>query len=125
MTCWLRAATQSCTANDQPNARRAPRKLGKTPPHPGYETSLTGFVASLLVFPRCRRTRHDERGDRWSEVSSHQGGGVDLGRIERFAEGRIRYVSENLGRLLFVVEWERGGASVLFPEEISLLDDGR
>ena len=46
-----------------------------------------------------------------------------LGRIERFAEGRVRYVSENLGRLLFFVEWERGGSSVLFPEEISLFDD--
>jgi len=46
-----------------------------------------------------------------------------LGRIEHFAEGRVRYVSENLGRLLFFVEWERGGSSVVFPEEISLLDD--
>jgi len=26
------------------------------------------------------------------------------GRIEPFAEGRVRYVSENLGRLLFVIE---------------------
>jgi hypothetical protein len=45
------------------------------------------------------------------------------GRIERFAEGRIRYVTENLGRLLFVVDWERGGSTVVFPEEISLLSE--
>jgi hypothetical protein len=37
-------------------------------------------------------------------------------------EGKIRCVSENLGRLLFMVEWDRGGSSVVFPEEVELLE---
>ncbi len=44
------------------------------------------------------------------------------GRVERFAEGKIRYVSENLGRLLVFVDWDNGGSSVLFPEEVELLE---
>lgn len=44
------------------------------------------------------------------------------GRIEPMSEGKIRYVSENLGRLLVLVDWDRGGSSVLFPEEVELLD---
>ena len=42
-------------------------------------------------------------------------------RVERFAEGRIRYVSENLGRLLLVIDWDRGGSTVLFPEEVEII----
>jgi hypothetical protein len=45
------------------------------------------------------------------------------GRIDRFAEGRVRYVTENLGRLLLIIEWARGGSTVLFPAEVSLLDE--
>jgi hypothetical protein len=37
------------------------------------------------------------------------------------AEGKIRYVSENLGRFLVLVDWDKGGSTVLFPEEIELL----
>ena len=37
------------------------------------------------------------------------------------AEGKIRYVSENLGRFLVLVDWDKGGSSVLFPEEIEVL----
>ncbi len=44
------------------------------------------------------------------------------GRIAPLSEGKIRYVSENLGRLLVLVEWDRGGSSVLFPDEIELLE---
>jgi len=44
------------------------------------------------------------------------------GFVERLAEGRIRYANENLGRLLLVVDWDRGGSSVVFPEEVSILD---
>ena len=44
------------------------------------------------------------------------------GRIEPNTEGKIRCVSENLGRLLFMIEWDRGGSSVLFPEEVELLE---
>ncbi len=44
------------------------------------------------------------------------------GRIEPMTEGKIRYVSENLGRLLFMVDFDRGGSSVLFPEEVELLE---
>jgi hypothetical protein len=34
-------------------------------------------------------------------------------RIERFSEGKIRYSSENLGRLFIVIDWDRGGSTVL------------
>jgi hypothetical protein len=44
------------------------------------------------------------------------------GRIEPMTEGKILYVSENLGRLLFLVDWDRGGSSVIFPEEVELLE---
>ena len=44
------------------------------------------------------------------------------GRVEPLSEGKIRYVSENLGRLLVLVDWDKGGSSVLFPEEVELLD---
>ena len=44
------------------------------------------------------------------------------GRFEPMTEGKIRYVSENLGRLLVLVDWDRGGSSVLFPEEVELLE---
>ncbi|MGH7897548.1 MAG: hypothetical protein ACREQQ_06325 [Candidatus Binatia bacterium] len=44
------------------------------------------------------------------------------GRIERFSEGRIRYVAENLGRFLVLVDWDAGGSSVLFPDEVELLE---
>jgi hypothetical protein len=43
------------------------------------------------------------------------------GRIEASTEGRIRCVSENLGRLLVMVDWDRGGSSVLFPDELEIL----
>ncbi|MGH7859113.1 MAG: hypothetical protein ACREQY_17440 [Candidatus Binatia bacterium] len=45
------------------------------------------------------------------------------GRIERSAEGRIRYVTENLGRLLVLVEWDRGGSTMLFPDELEILEE--
>ena len=45
-----------------------------------------------------------------------------IGRIAPLSEGKIRYVSENLGRLLVLVDWDRGGSSVLFPDEIELLE---
>ena len=44
------------------------------------------------------------------------------GRVEPMSEGRIRYVSENVGRLIVLVDWDKGGSSVLFPEEVELLD---
>ena len=44
------------------------------------------------------------------------------GRVEPMTEGRIRYVSENLGRFLVLVDWDKGGSSVVFPEEVELLD---
>jgi hypothetical protein len=44
------------------------------------------------------------------------------GRIEPNTEGKIRCVSENLGRLLFMVDWDRGGSSVVFPDEVELLE---
>lgn len=59
-----------------------------------------------LAGQRCRANRH---------VQSNSG------RIERFAEGRIRYVTENLGRILVLVEWDRGGSTMLFPDEIEVV----
>jgi hypothetical protein len=44
------------------------------------------------------------------------------GRVEPMSEGKIRYVSENIGRLIVLVDWDVGGSSVLFPEEVELLD---
>jgi hypothetical protein len=44
------------------------------------------------------------------------------GRVEPMSEGRIRYVSENVGRLIVLVDWDKGGSSVLFPEEVELLE---
>ena len=44
------------------------------------------------------------------------------GRIERLTEGRVCYVSENVGRILFTVEWDQGGRSVVFADEIELID---
>ena len=42
-------------------------------------------------------------------------------RIEQFAEGRIRYSSENLGRLFMVIDWDQGGSTVLFPDEVEII----
>lgn len=42
-------------------------------------------------------------------------------RIERFSEGRIRYGSENLGRLFLVIDWDGGGSTVLFPDEVEII----
>lgn len=44
------------------------------------------------------------------------------GRVAPFSEGKIRYVSENLGRLLVLIDWDKGGSSVLFPDEVELLE---
>lgn len=44
------------------------------------------------------------------------------GRIERFAEGTIGYVTENLGRILVRVDWDKGGSTMLFPDEIEILE---
>lgn len=44
------------------------------------------------------------------------------GRVELNSEGKIRYVSENLGRVIVLVDWDKGGSSVLFPEEVELFD---
>ena len=41
--------------------------------------------------------------------------------VERFSEGKIRYGTENLGRLLLVIDWDRGGSTVLFPDEIEII----
>jgi hypothetical protein len=45
------------------------------------------------------------------------------GTVERFTEGRVRFVTENLGRLLVLVEWDRGGSTVVFPDEVELLEE--
>ena len=42
-------------------------------------------------------------------------------RIERSSEGRIRYSTESLDRLLLVIDWDRGGSAVLFPDEVEII----
>ena len=44
------------------------------------------------------------------------------GRVDQFTEGRIRYVVENLGRKLVLVDWDRGGSTMLFPDEVEIVD---
>lgn len=44
------------------------------------------------------------------------------GRVAPMSEGKIRYVSDNVGRLIVLVDWDNGGSSVLFPEEVELVD---
>jgi hypothetical protein len=44
------------------------------------------------------------------------------GRVDRFSEGRIRYSMENLGRLLVLVDWDVGGSTVVFPDEVEILE---
>jgi hypothetical protein len=56
---------------------------------------------------RCRANRH---------VQSN------AGRVERNSEGKIRFVTENLGRMLFLVDWDSGGSTMLFPDEIELVE---
>ena len=64
------------------------------------------MTSNLQAGTRCRTNRG---------VTSY------AGRVEPQAEGKIRYVSENLGRFLVLVDWDKGGSTVLFPEEIELL----
>jgi hypothetical protein len=66
------------------------------------------MTSTALTGKKCRTTRH------LNSVS---------GRVERFAEGRIRYVNENLGRLLVLVDWDRGGSTMLFPDEVELIEE--
>jgi hypothetical protein len=65
------------------------------------------MTSTVLRGRRCRVTK---------PVQSY------AGRFERFAEGTVRYVTENLGRMLVTVDFDAGGSSVLFPEEIDLLE---
>lgn len=65
------------------------------------------MTSTALAGKRCR-------SNQWVESLK--------GRIEPMSEGKIRYVSENLGRLLVLVDWDGGGSSVLFPDEIELLE---
>jgi hypothetical protein len=65
------------------------------------------MTSTTLAGKRCR-------SNRWVNGPA--------GRIEPLSEGRIRYVAENLGRLIVLVDWDRGGSSVLFPHEVELLE---
>ena len=56
---------------------------------------------------RCRVVR----------IVHHPGGPID-----RDTEGTIRYAMENLGRELVVVDWDTGKATVVFPDDIELVE---
>lgn len=56
---------------------------------------------------RCRITRHVQ---------------YPTGAIHRHTHGTIRYVMENIGRELVVVDWDIGRSTVVFPNDIELLD---
>ena len=56
---------------------------------------------------RCRVVRH-----------VHYPGGA----VQRFTVGTIRYAMENLGRDLVMVDWDTGQATVVFPDDLELLE---
>ena len=66
------------------------------------------MTSTALNGKRCRVTRRVESVG---------------GRVDRMAEGRIRYVTQNLDRLLVLVDWDRGGSTMLFPDEVELLEE--
>jgi len=43
------------------------------------------------------------------------------GELQRDAYGTIRYETENLGRLLVLVDWDRGFTVPVFPHEIEVV----
>ena len=63
-------------------------------------------------------TRMATTGERCRAIRDVEG---PARRIQRFSEGKIRYYSENLGRLFVVVDWDRGGSTVLFPDEVEIM----
>jgi hypothetical protein len=44
------------------------------------------------------------------------------GAVHRFTLGTIRYAMENLGRDLVMVDWDTGRATVVFPNDIELVE---
>ena len=44
------------------------------------------------------------------------------GSIQRHSLGTIRYGLENLGRQLVLVDWDMGKATLVFPNEIELVE---
>ena len=44
------------------------------------------------------------------------------GAVHRFTLGTIRYAMENLGRDLVLVDWDTGQATVVFPNDIELVE---
>lgn len=43
------------------------------------------------------------------------------GDLRRDAHGTIRYETENLGRLLVLVDWDRGFQVPMFPHEVEVI----
>ena len=41
--------------------------------------------------------------------------------VARNLEGRVRYGMENLGRTLFMVDWDDGRATLVFPTDVELV----
>ena len=65
------------------------------------------MIDRILAGSRCRILRH----------VPYPGGS-----IHRHSQGTIRYGLENLGRQLVLVDWDIGKATLVFPNEIELID---
>jgi len=44
------------------------------------------------------------------------------GAIDRHTHGTIRYAMENIGRELVLVDWDTGKATMVFPDDIELVE---
>ena len=65
------------------------------------------MINRIFSGSRCRVIRH-----------VHYPGGA----IDRHTHGTIRYGMENLGRNLVLVDWDTGKATMVFPDDIELLE---
>lgn len=67
------------------------------------------MINTTFTGRRCRATR---------QITDQHG------LTARFTEGTIRYDLDNIGRHLFLVEWDNGVVNYVFPFEIEMIDQG-
>lgn len=65
------------------------------------------MINRIFSGSRCRVIRHVQYP-----------GGV----VNRLTHGTIRYGMENLGRDLVLVDWDTGRTTLVFPDDIELID---